>query len=251
MSFPAAPSATPGTHARRAVVPPSIAFTAGGGCATFSRDMGVQDVVRWLLPREDHFFVLTEQQGAVLVRAAEALATYREAGQAAAEVAKSVQDIEHEGDKLLHQIEDALVKSFVTPIDREDIQHLARRIDDVIDELNHVARSFSLFAVTAPSAPMVRMAELIAAASREVHTGLGALRKADYAGIIAASKRVSAIEKEGDALFREALGALFRTEGIHGKELIRDKELLEGLEEALDRCEDAAEFLAQVATKNG
>ena len=213
--------------------------------------MGVQDVVRWLLPREDHFFDLTEQQGAVLVRAAKALAAYRAGGPAAADVAKDVQDIEHEGDKLLHQVEDALVKSFVTPIDREDIQHLARRVDDVIDELNRVARSFSLFAVTAPSPAMLRMTELIVLATGEVHAALAALKKADYPGMIAAGKRVSGFEKEGDAVFREALGALFRTEGIQGKELIRDKELLEALEETLDLCEDAAEFLSHVATKNG
>ena len=213
--------------------------------------MGVQDAIRWLLPREDHFFDLTAQQGEVLQRAAAALATYRVGGPEAEALAKKVQDIEHEGDKLLHAVEDALVKTFVTPIDREDIHHLARRIDDVTDEINLVARCFFLYGLNEPSPAMVKMMELIAAATVELHASLTALKKSDYAAMVVQGHKVSALEKEGDQTFREAVGALFRKEGISGKELIRDKELLEALEETLDLCEDAAEFLSHVATKNG
>jgi hypothetical protein len=213
--------------------------------------MGVQDAIRWLLPREDHFFDLTAQQGEVLQRAAAALATYRAGGPPAEELAKQVQSIEHEGDKLLHAVEDALVKTFVTPIDREDIHHLARRIDDVTDEINLVARCYFLYGLDAPTPPMTKMMDLIASATKELQGSLAALKKGDYAAMVAQGHKVSALEKEGDQVFREAVGALFRTEGIHGKELIRDKELLESLEETLDLCEDAAEFLSHVATKNG
>jgi hypothetical protein len=88
--------------------------------------MGVQDAIRWLLPREDHFFDLTAQQGEVLQRAAAALATYRAGGPPAEELAKQVQSIEHEGDKLLHAVEDALVKTS-SPLAKRDPLALARR----------------------------------------------------------------------------------------------------------------------------
>jgi uncharacterized protein Yka (UPF0111/DUF47 family) len=101
--------------------------------------MGLQDFIQRLLPRQDEFFVLLEQQAGVALEAARALASFAEPGKSAAAVCEQVQAHEHAGDKLVHEIEEALARTFVTPIDREDIHLLASSLDDVLDLTNYAA----------------------------------------------------------------------------------------------------------------
>ncbi|MCU0656744.1 MAG: DUF47 family protein [Polyangiaceae bacterium] len=213
--------------------------------------MGLQDAVRWLLPKEDHFFELMEKQAAHIARAAEEMKKFRPGQVSAGENARVVLAIEHEGDALLHEVEESLAKTFVTPIDREDIQRLASMLDDVLDLLNETARSMDLYGLDAPSAPMSRLTELIAEAGAQLAAAMPMLRKADYDGLTAANREIKKLEKEGDKVFRDAVGALFRDESVSAKQLLRDKELLTDLEDALDSCEDVSEFLAHLAVKNG
>lgn len=211
--------------------------------------MGVQDIVRWLLPREDRFFDLIVQQGGALRRATEALAEFGP-GAKPADVAKKVQEIEHEGDKLLHQVEDALAETFVTPIDREDIHVLAGKLDDIIDRTNLTARSINLFDIAEPSSAMSSLMELLKKSGGEVEKALVSLRSGKFTELPDAAKRLKALEKEGDTVFRDAIGQLFRDPAIGGKELLKQKEVLEDLEDALDICEDVGEFLAEIAVKH-
>jgi hypothetical protein len=213
--------------------------------------MGIQDAVKWLLPKEDQFFRLIEQQAAVLNKEATALSRFRPGGDSAAEVARAVQEIEHEGDRLVHEVEEALAKSFVTPIDREDIKHLSSLVDDILDLMNEAARAISLYGVTEPSPAMTGMFELLCQATKLLGEMLPNLRKAAYAELVTGSHEIKKIEKEGDTLFRDAVAKLFRDESVGPKQLVRDKEILTNLEEALDACEDTAEYLAHLAVKNG
>ncbi len=211
--------------------------------------MGIQSFVRWLLPRGDRFFELIVQQGGALRRATAALASFG-GGASAADVTKAVQQIEHEGDDLLHQVEGALAETFVTPIDREDIHALASKIDDIIDRANLIARSFSLFDIDAPSAPMTALMKLLAESAVLLEEALLLLRHGKYAALPEAAKRVKALEKQGDTVFRDAIAALFRDPDMRGKDLLRQKDILEDLEDALDICEDVGEFLAEIAVKH-
>lgn len=213
--------------------------------------MGLQDAVRWLLPKEDHFFELMEKQAVMIVRAAAQMTKFRTGEVTLAENVKVVQEIEHEGDALLHEVEESLAKTFVTPIDREDIQKVASMLDDVLDLLNETARSMDLYGMKAPSESMLQMTEMIHDAAERLAKAMQHLRKANYEALIASHREVKRLEKEGDIVFRAAVGALFRDESISAKELLRDKELLTNLEDALDSCEDVSEFLAQLAVKNG
>jgi len=211
--------------------------------------MAVQDLVRWLLPKEEGFFEVIHQQAETLVKTTAALAEF-EAGVPASDVAKRVQALEHEGDRLLKIVEDQLAKTFVTPIDREDIQSIAARMDDVIDKVNLTARSISLFGITEPSEPMTRLFSLLVAASSELVKATAALRRTAFGELGDIAKRVKVIEKEGDSVFRDAVAFLFRDPAIDAKELLRQKEILEDLEEAIDLCEDSAEFFVTVAVKH-
>ena len=213
--------------------------------------MGVQDLVRKILPREDSFFDLLEKQGVVLQTAARALAEFRPGGQSAEAVAKRVQEIEHDGDALMHAIEETLAKTFVTPIDREDIQHLATRLDDIVDKMNLTARSFALYGVDEPSPAMQKLIDLLVQCTDELSRAVPLLRKNAYAEITEAARRIKTLEKEGDTVFRDAVAKLFRDESVSAKRLIRDKEVLEDLEEAVDFCEDLGETLTHLAVKHG
>ncbi len=212
--------------------------------------MAIQDFVRWLLPKEDHFYRFLERQAAIAHLGAQALATFTP-GSAIETVQAKVQAHEHDGDKVVHELEEALQKTFVTPIDREDIQLLSAELDDVLDLTNSAARACALFGVKTPTEAMTKLVALLVEATAELERCLPLLGKHDYAGLMAASRTLRAKEKEADLVFRDALSALFHDDGIDAKTVMREKEVLENLEHAIDRCERVAVTLAHLAVKHG
>ncbi|WP_434425900.1 DUF47 domain-containing protein [Nannocystis pusilla] len=207
-------------------------------------------MVRWLLPREDVFYGLIEQQGALLDEAARALAQLA-AGVAPERVHEAVREIEHRADAIVHEVEDRLAAVFVTPIDREDIQGLVSALDDIIDYINLTARTLALYGVPQPTQPMIVMMQVLVQAAELLRDELPALGRHDYARLIAAGRVIKQREKEGDRVFRAALSQLFHDPAIDAKTLLREKEVLEGLELALDKCETVAERLKHLAVKHG
>ena len=109
--------------------------------------MGLQAVIRWLIPREDRFYALVERQAEMLHDASQALAKLGGDHQSGAEVLQHVLDLEHRGDEVFHQIETLLGQTFVTPIDREDIHHLASRLDDILDLAKTTAQTYVVYGV--------------------------------------------------------------------------------------------------------
>jgi uncharacterized protein len=208
-------------------------------------------MIRWLLPREDKFFRIMEAQASVAKEAAQALARFGDSDSSAEEVRERVQEIEHRGDALSHELEDALDRTFVTPIDREDIQALSSELDDVIDLMNHAARSFSLFDVAAPTPAMRAQMKLLVQATECLEVTVPLLGRSSFEALREKARAMKALEKDGDTAFRAAIAELFRDPSVDAKALLKQKELLEVLESALDRCEDVAEFLAHLAVKHG
>ncbi|MEZ4453745.1 MAG: DUF47 family protein [Nannocystaceae bacterium] len=212
--------------------------------------MAFQDFIRWILPREDVFYGLLERQGALLVEAARTLSRFSE-GEPAERLRDAIQEIEHRADALVYEIEEQLAKVFVTPIDREDIQHLAAAIDDVIDLINLTARTIALFGVPSATPPMQALIATLVRAAEVIDAELPALRRHEYSKLIAAGRTIKEHEKEGDRIFRAAVGELFADPAIDAKVLLRDKEVLEDLENAIDKCETVAERLKNLAVKHG
>jgi uncharacterized protein len=213
--------------------------------------MNFQNVVRWLMPREEHFFDFLEQQTQVAHKAAKVLARLNESANAAESVRDEVAELEHQGDDILHGMEDALARTFVTPIDREDLQRLSRRLDDVVDLLDLTARSFVLFGVTSTTVPMQGLIRKLAECTEVLTELMPKLRRHHYNEIVEGGRRVQDMEHEADMLFRDAISALFRDSGIDAKVLLREKEVLEDLENAMDRCSSVARTLTNIAVKNG
>jgi predicted phosphate transport protein (TIGR00153 family) len=213
--------------------------------------MGLQAVINWFLPKEDHFFTFLERQATLAKEGAQALARFRDPAVSAQEVREAVQVIEHTADGVLYEMEDALARTFVTPLDREDLHLLATELDDVVDMMNHAARVSVLYGVERPTEPMGKLMETLVKSTDALEKAMPALRKHDYAKLIEESRRLRALEKEGDAVFRAAVSALFHDANVEAKVLLREKEVLDALENAIDRCDRVAHTLRNLAVKHG
>jgi len=121
----------------------------------------------------------------------------------------------------------------------------------VLDLTNSAARACLLFGVTTPTEAMLRMIDVLVRASAALEEALPKLGKHDYAGLLAISRIIRQLEKEADLVFRSELSRLFHDEGVDAKSILREKEVLENLEHAVDRCERVAHTLANLAIKHG
>lgn len=222
--------------------------------------MGIQDVIRWFLPREDHFYDFLERQAKKAHEGASALSKFATNGTTAVEARDAVQKIEHEGDKIVREMEEALAKTFVTPIDREDLQKLSSELDTVLDLTNGAIRACVLLGVEKPTDAMKQLIEIIVRCTQKIDEAMPALRKHKYADLLEVARELRKIEKEADAVYREALSVLFRSDGTGGayregaadaRVLIREKTVLEDLENAIDQCDSIADTLTHLAVKHG
>jgi uncharacterized protein len=212
--------------------------------------MSLQDLVRWLVPREDHFYDYLEGQAVVAHDAATALSRWKDGDEATA-VRDIVQELEHKGDKIFHEMEEALAKTFVTPIDREDLLALSSALDDVLDLANGAIRAATLYGVETSTPPMNGLMDLLVKCTELVKQTTPLLRKNRYAQITEAVRTLRKFEKEGDAVFRGGISALFHDTEIDAKRVLREKQVLEDLENAVDACERVGDTLANLAVKHG
>ena len=202
----------------------------------------------WVIPRDDKFFDLLEKQSKNAVAAAEQLvdlfAHYGELGT----YAKAIEELEHVGDSFVHDISMELNRSFITPFDHSDIAALAGRIDDIVDAIDASAGRMWMYKILKEPPYAKRLAEIILEQAREVHEGVAKLRKMDSPAIQAKRIVINRLENEADDTTNRALVDLFELEDP--RTIMKLKEVYERLEAATDRCEDASDVLADIATKN-
>ena len=223
--------------------------------------MGLQDVIRFFLPREDHFYDFLEKQARVAHAGAKELVKFTTNGTSARVARDSVQKIEHEGDRYVHDMEEALAKTFVTPIDREDLHKLSSELDSVLDLMNGAIRSCVMLGVEKPTEPMKKLIQLIVRCTEKIEEAIFKLRKNEYASIVETARELRKLEKEADQVYRGAIsemflvsdhtGAPFREEPIDARVLIREMTVLESLENAIDQCDSIADTLVNLAVKHG
>jgi uncharacterized protein Yka (UPF0111/DUF47 family) len=211
--------------------------------------MGIQSCIRWLLPREDHFYDMLEQLGQLSHEAALALARFQDLP--AAEVQENVQRIEHAADDVVRRMEEALAKTFVTPIDREDLHRLTAELDDIVDLANLTARAFSLYHIDRPTKPMVELMEQLVRVTAMIRDAVPRLRRHRYKELIEEARLVRQAEKDADAIYRSAISTLFRESHADFRKLLSEKEALDDLERAIDHCDNVADLLANLAVKHG
>jgi uncharacterized protein Yka (UPF0111/DUF47 family) len=207
--------------------------------------------VKWLLPRETHFFDLLErgaacavQSGVVLVELCRAPQTSRE------DIIRRLREIEHDADSVIHDVYDALNRTFVTPIDRTDIYTLATDIEEIVD-LNHAtANQITVHVLEDLPEGSIDLALLIHRAALEIEMGVKLLRSLKQLEKVKTHcAALNQLEHDGDDIYRARIGALFRSEK-NAVRLIQHKEFLEGLERTLDACDQVATALETIVIKN-
>jgi uncharacterized protein len=201
-----------------------------------------------LIPRETKFYgdfqALADelQRGAAVLE--EMLAPDKPMWQKAAEI----NEIEHKCDFLTHQIIQRLNRTFVTPLDREDIHALARSLDDVMDAIDASATLIRLYRLETVRFGARELARNITSCAKEVRLALDAL--ATHKNVAVHAVEINRLENEADRTHQEAVGRLFEDEQ-NPIMIMKWKETLDFLEAATDRCEDAANVLEGVVVKHG
>jgi predicted phosphate transport protein (TIGR00153 family) len=161
---------------------------------------------------------------------------------------QKIKDIEHKGDDMTHAVVIKLNQTFITPFDREDIHQLASALDDVLDFINSAADRLLMYKIDyAPNAAL-KLADVILRQSDELSKAVNLLEK-NQQKVLEHCVEVNRLENEADTITRDAIGRLFQEEK-DPIQLIKIKELLEVLETATDKAEDAANVLETVILKS-
>src|SRR4029078_11504834 len=198
-------------------------------------------------PKEREFFDLFEEAGANIVRSADLLERMLDQWPDHGELARDVVVCEQEGDRITHDIVQALNSTFVTPIDREDIYALASGLDDIVDFTEEVADYLGLYQIERRREEAQQMAGGLVQSGRQIAEAMPRLRGFD--DISHYTVEINRLENEGDRITREAMASLFDG-GIDPMVVIRWKDLFERLEEAIDATERVANILEGIVIKN-
>jgi uncharacterized protein Yka (UPF0111/DUF47 family) len=158
-----------------------------------------------------------------------------------------LKNLEHEGDQFTHKLFTIIDKTFVTPLDKEDISELTSVVDQVVDATYGTTDKLVLFKIQKPSHYMQEFATLLLTASQEIYKAVTELHKGKREKLLQHSKAISKCEHDGDSVYRLAIADLFETHDAI--EIIKLKEVYETLENALDRCRDVADVIEDVALK--
>lgn len=202
-----------------------------------------------LIPQEESFFDLFEQSAGILLKAAGLLVEATERFETLPENAKRLERLEHDGDQITHEIMARLNRTFLTPLDREDIHRIASALDDVLDLIEAATERFVLFKVHSIMPPAREIARVIQSQVQEIHRVMPKLRHMRHEPIMAHCIEINRLENAGDRLLRDALAALF--DGAPDPiVVIKWRELYELLESATDKCEDVAVAIESIVLKN-
>lgn len=200
-----------------------------------------------VIPRELRFFDLFEEASENVLAGARELVALVDDLPNAGPRAVRIQELEHEGDELTHRILALLNTTFVVPIDRHDIHHLASSLDDVLDAQEAVADLLALHRLQDPLPRFRQQAQVLLRAVEAVRVAVRGLRSLDHVeAAIAAIKRE---EHEGDWLYRRCLAELYSGD-YRAMDVLKWQDILHQTESAIDRCEDIANTIESVVLKS-
>jgi predicted phosphate transport protein (TIGR00153 family) len=202
------------------------------------------------LPKDVSFFDHFEKQGQKTVEGCHALlAMVSSRGDIVAQ-AKAISDIEHECDRITHAVVAQLHKTFITPLDRNDIYRLITKMDDIMDFVEAAAERIALYGIVDMTKEAADLARVLLASSERVLEAVAGFRDLKRSEIILEKcVEINRLENEADALLRGALARLFRDEQ-NPITIMKWKEIYELLETATDRCEDVANIIEGVVLEN-
>lgn len=215
--------------------------------------MWLQQLIRAFLPEEHKFFDYIDAAADSSDRAARLMVELLTSsnGDTRMLMVERIRDAEHDGDKAMKDMADALDKTFVTPLDREDLYHLTNKIESVSDLISATANHTTVHQMSTFPMGSRELAEVLVKCTTQFKDAARMLRDRRNADKVrAACQSLHYLEHEADVIFRMRLGDLFKTE-TNAIQLIKHKEFLEGLEEAVDHCAGVGSAMEAILIKNG
>lgn len=214
--------------------------------------INMNNIFKFFTPQDKKFHPLFEQAGSNALTIAETLLEMVSTADAEKRKAifKEIERLEHVGDDITHSIFLELSRNFITPFDREDIHQLATAVDDVADYIYGTANRIQMYNMNNISEPVVKIAELLVEMCTDIDKAIKELRSFKNIRVIAdACIRINSGENQADYVFTLAVARLFEYE-TNAIELIKQKEVLQTIEKATDKCEDVANVLETILVKN-
>jgi len=199
------------------------------------------------LPRDEKYFERFNEMAVRIHEAAKILDGFFQNHAPVSTVADQVKRIEHECDEISHEILRNIDRTFITPIDREDIHRLAVRLDDVMDLIDGTVRRVSLFRIGQPTKYSQSLSRLIVTTTAELVDAVSQLRS--QKGVMAHCIRIKQLENEGDVAYHDAIASLF-AEKLDAIEVIKWKEVYDTMERCIDSCVAVAHVLESVVLKH-
>jgi predicted phosphate transport protein (TIGR00153 family) len=201
-----------------------------------------------LFSKDEKFFKIFSQMTVYLKEAAEILGSMlKNPASDVTSLAAQIKDLEHKGDELTHRVIDELNKTFITPIDREDIHDLCSALDDVLDLIDSAATRIVLFRITEPIRAVPEMLAVLLNQVMEIGAAVSNLQDNDH--VVERCIEINRLENDADRLFQMAIKSLF-DEVKDPIDVIKRKEIIETLETATDKAEDVANVLESIIVKN-
>ena len=205
---------------------------------------------RRFMPREGKFFDLFNEHAGLILEGSRELAALMASGDDLERRARNVETIEKRGDKITRNTIELLHKTFITPIDRDDIHQLISEMDDILDLIEDSAQLVFLYDVRVLSPDAKKLADICVECCAKVKEAVALLPSMDNAeAIMTICREIDRLESDADHVMRAAIGRLFRDEP-DVRELIKLRTVYEHLETVTDRCEDAANIIQGIVIEN-
>lgn len=203
-----------------------------------------------LLPKEGKFFDLFNEHAELCVKGAKEMVALMTNFDDLEIRVHAIEGIEKQADKITHATLDALHKTFITPLDRDDIHQLITRMDDILDLLEDATQTISLYDIKAITQEAKRLAELCLACTEKVKAAVALLHNMDNSReILGICQEIDRLESDADHVMRAAMSKLFREEP-DVRTLIKLKAIYELLETVTDRCEDVSNIIEGIIVEN-
>ncbi len=203
-----------------------------------------------LMPTEGKFFDYFIQHGELCVKGGKEMVALMTNFDDLEHRVHAIESIEKQADKITYAALDLLHKTFITPIDREDIHKLITRMDDILDLMEDAAQTISLYDIKTITPEAKRLAELRQACCEKVLAAVSLLHSMDNVReILAICSEIDRLESDADHVMRAAMSKLFREEP-DVRNLIKLKAIYEILESVTDRCEDVANIVEGIIVEN-
>ncbi|MFN8139210.1 MAG: DUF47 family protein [Fimbriimonadales bacterium] len=201
--------------------------------------------------KDGQLYDLIEAQAATAVKAATAFKEMVADFQNLSKHTPRIAELEHEGDKLTHELQNKIAATFITPLDKEDLKELSQALDDVTDYIEAAAARAELYRLSEARSELIGLADVMVRVVVMTQEAVGSLRKgfSKTQHLEELLKDIHTAENESDKIFRTALGSLFDEPGLDALTVIKWKELFDRIETAVDKCEDIAAIIGTILIK--